>query len=79
MLFTYIIAMLIILGLLAGWIGVQHWYRSFSAKHPEFGPVPEENTSCGMFCFCKNRMNCPNQKLKSKQKDGVETPPSFKQ
>lgn len=75
MIFTYIVAMLIILGMLAGWIGVQHLSRSFAERHPEFGTDAEAGGGCGMFCFCKNRMTCPKQKLKKlgKQNDG-DTP-----
>jgi hypothetical protein len=62
MILTYIIAMLVILGLLSGWIGVQHLSRSFNARHPELGLSVEEQTSCGMFCFCKNRNNCLRKK-----------------
>lgn len=76
---TYLIAMLIILGLLAGWIGVQHLSRAFAKQHPEFGPVPEEGGGCGMFCFCKNRMTCPKQKLKSLKKETAEEPEKFNQ
>lgn len=79
MIFTYIIAMLIILGLLAGWIGVQHLARSYAQKHPEFGPVPEGGSSCGMFCFCKNRMNCPNSKKNALKKEEADASHSFNQ
>lgn len=65
MILTYIIAMLVILGLLSGWIGVQHLYRSFNARHPELGLSTEEHASCGMFCFCKNGNNCPRKKPSS--------------
>lgn len=64
MIATYLIAMLIILGLLAGWIGVQHLYRSFNARHPELGLSTGEVGGCGMFCFCKNGLNCPRSKAK---------------
>jgi hypothetical protein len=64
MIATYFITMLIILGLLAGWIGVQHLSRSFNARHPELGMSTEEVGGCGMFCFCKNGLNCPRSKAK---------------
>ena len=62
MIITYIIAMLVILGLLSGWIGVQHLSRSFNARHPELNLSTEEETRCGMFCFCKNGKNCSRKK-----------------
>lgn len=63
-----LIAMLVILASLAGWIGVQALYRRFSAQHPEWGIVDGEGETggCGMMCFCKNRHNCPKRSLKSK-------------
>lgn len=66
MLITYAITFLIILGLLAGWIGVQHLSRMFAARHPEFGPAREEGGGCGgLFCLCKDKMACPKQALKN--------------
>jgi len=65
MLFKYIIAVLIILGLMAGWIIVQHMARLFAQRHPEFGPAREEGGGCGgLFCLCRDGMNCPKDKLK---------------
>jgi hypothetical protein len=62
MIVTYLIAMLIILGLLSGWLVVQHWSRSFNARHPELAMSTEEEAAgCGMFCFCKNGLNCPRK------------------
>jgi hypothetical protein len=67
MLITYAITILIILGLLAGWVGVQHLSRMFAARHPEFGPAREEGGGCGgLFCLCKDKMACPKQALKNK-------------
>ena len=75
MILTYIVAMLIILGMLAGWLAVQHLSRSFAERHPEFDGAAEEGGACGMFCFCKNRMTCPKQKLKQlKNKEDGEAP-----
>lgn len=62
---TYLIAMVVILALLSGWIGVQHLARNFAARHPEFETAPEDVGGCGMFCFCKNAQSCTRQKLKS--------------
>jgi hypothetical protein len=65
MLFKYIITILIILGLMVGWIAVQHLSRLFAARHPEFGPAREEGGGCGgLFCLCKDKMTCPKQNLK---------------
>ena len=65
MLFKYIITILIILGLMVGWIAVQHLARLFAARHPEFGPAREEGGGCGgLFCLCKDKMACPKQNLK---------------
>lgn len=64
MLLKYIITVLIILGLMAGWIAVQHMARSFAARHPELGPAREEGGGCGgLFCLCKDAQNCPKDKL----------------
>ena len=65
MLFKYIITILIILGLMVGWIAVQHMARLFAARHPEFGPAREEGGGCGgLFCLCKDNLTCPKNKLK---------------
>ena len=63
MLFTYFITVLVILGLLAGWIGVQQLARTFAQRHPEFGPHREEGGSC-MFCLCRNKDSCKRNALK---------------
>ena len=66
MILTYVITVLIILGLLAGWIGVQHLARLFAARHPELGPAREEGGGCGgLFCLCKEAGNCKRKALKS--------------
>jgi hypothetical protein len=65
MLTTYAITVLIILGLMAGWMGVQQLARSFAARHPELGPAKEEGGGCGgLFCLCKEKQACPRQALK---------------
>ena len=65
MITTYAITILIILGLLAGWVGVQHLARGFASRHPELGPAREEGGGCGgLFCLCKNKQTCPKQALK---------------
>lgn len=65
MLTTYAITILVILGLLAGWVGVQHLSRGFAERHPELGPAREEGGGCGgLFCLCKDGQACPRQSLK---------------
>ena len=65
MIFNLFIAVLIILCLLSGWIGVQHLARFYAARHPEFGPAREEGGSCGgFFCLCKGGAECPREALK---------------
>jgi hypothetical protein len=64
---TYILAVLIILGMLSGWIFVQHVARVFAARHPEFGPVKEDGEGCGgLLCLCKDESSCPKKLLLSK-------------
>ena len=65
MLWTYFITVLIILGLMAGWIAVQQMARAFARRHPEFGPAREEGGGCGgLFCLCKDKGACPRESLK---------------
>ena len=59
MMSTYLIAILIIFGVFAGWIGVQHLARRFAARHPEFGPAREEGGGCGISCGCAGIKDCP--------------------
>ena len=63
MIVTYIVSILIILGLLLGWIIVQHLARLFASRHPDLGPAREEGSGCSFFCFCKDKNTCPKQKL----------------
>lgn len=57
MILNLLIAVLVIFGLLAGWILVQQWARAFATRHPEFGPAKEEGGGC-FFCMCKDRHSC---------------------
>ena len=57
----FLVAMLVIFGLLAGWIGVQHLSRVFARRHPEFGPAREEGGGCGFLCRCKGAEVCPRR------------------
>jgi hypothetical protein len=64
MLLTTLIAILIIFGLLVGWIAVQHLTRAFAVRHPEFGPAREDGGGCGgLFCLCKGDPACPRRKM----------------
>lgn len=47
----YAIGTGLILAVLLGWVGVQHWYRQYAARHPEYGPA-RECMGCGMACSC---------------------------
>ena len=71
-----IIAALIILGMLSGWIAVQHLARWFAAKHPEFGPAREEGEGCGaLICLCRDKGSCPKQLFKNQtQRPDNENP-----
>ena len=55
---TYAISVLIILGALAGWVGIQHLARASASRHPEFGPSREEGGGCGLLCLCRDRQSC---------------------
>lgn len=63
MILSTIVSVLIILGALSLWIGVQHGARVFAARHPEFGPAREEGGGCGFFCLCKGSDECPRRAL----------------
>ena len=49
-LLDYIVAPVVILAILFGWIQVQRLARRFAASHPEFGPAREEGGGCGSSC-----------------------------
>ena len=48
----FLIASIIVLVLLSGWLFVQHLARWYAARHPEFGPAREEGSGCGKSCLC---------------------------
>ncbi len=48
----YLLAVMIVLLLLLGWIGVQQLTRQYARRHPEFGSAREEGTGCGG-CGCQ--------------------------
>jgi len=41
-----LIAAIVMLALLLGWIGVQRAYRRFACRHPEAGPYRVEGQGC---------------------------------
>lgn len=43
----YLVTVLIIFSLLAGWLLVRAVARRFAAHHPEFGVVREDGEGCG--------------------------------
>ena len=72
MIFDTLIAMLVIFGLLAGWLGVQHIARRYAERHPEHGPAREEGGSC-FFCLCKSGEKCDKRELLDQIKDKTPT------
>ncbi|MDM8561560.1 chemotaxis protein [Candidatus Parabeggiatoa sp. HSG14] len=66
--FTYLIAMGIILLVLLGWVVVQHFARLFAAKYPELGPAREEGGGCGKNCNCIGS-HCARDKNNKVSKD----------
>ncbi len=59
-------AMLLVFGLLLGWIAVQHAARRLAARRPELGPAREEGGGCSLFCLCRDTAACPRQRLREK-------------
>ncbi len=57
---TYLLSILIIFGLFAGWAAVQQYARRFAARHPELGPAREEGSGCGFPCELGDARNCPH-------------------
>jgi threonine/homoserine/homoserine lactone efflux protein len=47
----YLMAVVLVFAVLAGWIAVQHAARRFAARHPEFGRVRDGAGGCGA-CGC---------------------------
>lgn len=52
---NYLIAIIGILLLLAGWLLVQTITRLYAQRHPEFGPWREEGQGCGKSCGCTSK------------------------
>ncbi len=44
---TYLLAVVVILAVLLGWVWVQNLSRRFAARHPEFGLYVEKTGGCG--------------------------------
>ncbi len=57
----YLLAVLIILLSLLGWVMVQHWSRVFAARHPELGPARDESESSCAGCLCGKSGQCARQ------------------
>ena len=50
-----LLAAILILLLLLGWVWVQQRARDYAARHPEFGPAREEGSGCGSSCGCSGK------------------------
>ena len=76
MIATYLVTILIILCMMALWLGVQHLARVFAARHPEFGPAREEGSGCGsLLCLCRDKASCPKKALtQSRKKQDLAKP-----
>ena len=48
----FLVASLVIFGVLVGWVWVQSAYARFAARHPELGPYRSEG-GCGGGCSCR--------------------------
>ncbi len=60
----FVVAPLVILTVLLGWIGVQQLYRRFALRHPEYGPYRDDDTGCGSGCLCGSNKACGKQRSK---------------
>lgn len=49
--FRYLIAVVLVFAVLAGWIAVQYAARRFAARHPEFDRDRDAGEGCGS-CGC---------------------------
>ena len=47
----FLLASLVIMAVLSGWVVVQQMARRFAERHPEFGPYRERG-GCGGHCTC---------------------------
>ncbi len=48
-----LLAPIVILLVMAGWVWVDQVYRAFARRHPELGPFRDEEGGCGS-CRCRN-------------------------
>ncbi len=71
-----IIAIVVIMTLLGGWIIVQHLAHWYASKHPELGPAREEGGGCGKSCLCTNRQ-CKNKPLHNQEELSDDLPQRF--
>ncbi len=53
----FLLASLVIMVVLTGWILVQQMARGFARRHPEFGPY-QEKRGCGGNCSCSGGSSC---------------------
>jgi hypothetical protein len=77
LLVTSVKAIMLIMGILAGWLGVQYAYRRFAWRHPEFGPA-QEHLGCGMACTChdpcdyRDNGQCTKNQTKAETSEGEQ-------
>ncbi len=57
----YVIAMLLVPGLLIGWLIIQHVARKYAQAHPELGEFREEGGGCGKSCGCQGKSSCKRE------------------
>ncbi|OQX31918.1 MAG: hypothetical protein B0D96_03620 [Candidatus Sedimenticola endophacoides] len=55
----FLLASLVIMVVLTGWVLVQQMARRFARNHPEFGPYVEK-AGCGGHCSCARGGSCRN-------------------
>ncbi len=58
----FVVAPLVILTVLLGWVGVQHLYRRFALRHPEYGPFRDGDMGCGGGCLCDSGKACAKKR-----------------
>ena len=56
----FLLASLVIMIVLTGWIIVQQLAREFARRHPEWGPY-REKVGCGGQCSCGSGGSCKNR------------------
>ena len=58
----YLVTVLIMLSLLAGWLLVRAAARRFAARHPEFGALREDGEGCGCGSHKCGEAQCKREK-----------------